>query len=134
MKNKILATILMVVILLTSGCGTSNYVVDKNNKPIKYEITGQYLQKNILCQPNDKELYKLYKKYDKQLKTSVDDLPQCTDYKINSNKSTGLCEFIFVKPLAWIIIQIGKIVKNYGLAIIIITLMIKSWCKFIHQL
>ena len=37
-KNKILATILMVVILLTSGCGTSNYIVDKDNKPIKYDI------------------------------------------------------------------------------------------------
>lgn len=125
MKNKILATILMVVILLTSGCGTSNYIVDKDNKPIKYEITGQYLQKNILCQPNDKELYKLYKKYDKQLKTSVDDLPQCTDYKINSNKSTGLWEFIFVKPLAWLLLKTGEFVGNYGAAVIIVGILIR---------
>lgn len=125
MKNKILATILMFVILLTSGCGTSNYVVDKDNKPIKYEVTGQYLQKNILCQPNDKELYDLYKKNDKQLKTSIDDLPKCTDYTINSNKSTGLWEFLFVKPLAWLLLKTGELFGNYGIAVIVIGILIR---------
>ncbi len=125
MKNKICTLLIVFLILLTSGCGTNNYIVDKNNKPIKYEVTGQYLQKNILCQPRDKDLYNLYKKYDKQMTTKVEKLPSCDNYKVNSNKSTGLWEFFFVKPLAWLLLTTGKLVGNYGVSVIIIGILIR---------
>ena len=34
MKNKILAVILVMVVLLTSGCGANNYIKDKDNKMV----------------------------------------------------------------------------------------------------
>ena len=125
MKNKILAVILMITILFTSGCGNNNYITDKEKEPIKYEVTGQYLQKNILCKPKDQELYNLYKKYDKQMNVSIDKLPTCDDYKITSNDSTGLWEFLFVKPLAWLLLETGEFFCNYGIAVIIIGLLIR---------
>lgn len=125
MKNKILASLLILVILMTSGCGNNKYIVDKNNQPVKYEVTGQYLQKNILCQPKDKELFELYTKYNKQMDVDVKELPTCDDYKLNSNESTGLWEFLFVKPLAWLLLKIGEIVGNYGISVIIVGLLIR---------
>ena len=125
MKNKILASLLLIVVLLTGGCGNSKYIVDENKQPIKYEVTGQYLQKNILCQPKDKELFDLYKKYDKQMLVSIEDLPSCDEYQVNSNKSTGLWEFLFVKPLAWLLLKTGELVGNYGISVILIGLLIR---------
>lgn len=125
MKNKIYIILLISIIMLTTGCGSNNYIVDKNNKPVKYELTGQYLQKNILCQPTDKELYNLYKKYNKQMDNKLEKLPKCDDYQVNSNKSTGLWEFLFVKPLAWLLLVTGSLVGNYGLSVIIIGILIR---------
>lgn len=125
MKNKILLLIIVMVTLLTTGCGGNNYIKDENNKPITYEATGQYLQKNLLCQPKDQELYKLYKDNDEQLNISIDDLPQCNQYKVSSNKSTGIWEFLFVKPLAWLILKVGEIANNMGVAVIIVGLLIR---------
>ena len=125
MKNRIYGLFIVMLIMLTTGCGTNNYIVDKDNKPIKYEVTGQYLQKNILCQPSDKELFNLYKKYNKQMENKVENLPKCDDYKVNSNKSNGLWEFIFVKPLAWLLLTTGSLVGNYGVAVIIIGILIR---------
>ena len=109
MKKKIMVLVLVISILLTSGCG--NYVTDKNKKSISFEKTGQVVQNNILCKPTDKDLIKLYNKYDKQLKVSIKKLPECNKFKFNSNKSTSLWEGLFVKPLAWLIVQLGKLVK-----------------------
>ena len=44
---------------------------------------------------------------------------------INSGKDEGLWTNVFVKTLAWVIIKVGKIVKNYGLALIITSLIIR---------
>ena len=33
---------------------------------------------------------------------------------------------MFIKPLTWLIIKIGQLVKNYGLAIVITTLLIRG--------
>ena len=59
MKNKII--LLVCLVLLLTGCGNSNYITDKDKKIVKYEETGQMLQKNILCLPEkDGELYKIF--------------------------------------------------------------------------
>lgn len=124
MKNKIL--ILLMLVLLTSGCGTNNYIKDKDKNIVKYEATGQSLPNDILCKPEeDSELYELYKKYDKQLKISLEDLPSCNDYKITSNKSSGIWETIFVKPLAWLILKVGNLVGNMGISLILVGLLIR---------
>ena len=125
MKKKIMALMLVITILLTSGCGNSKYITDKNNKTITYEKTGQVVQNNILCKPTDKELLKLYEKHDKQLKVSLKKLPECNKFKINSNKSASLWEGLFVKPLAFVILKLGSLVKNYGLAVMLVGLAIR---------
>ena len=124
MKNKIL--ILFVLLLLTSGCGTNNYIKDKDKQIVKYEETGQSLPNDILCKPEENtELYEVYKKYDKQLKISLKKLPTCEEYKISSNKSNSIWETLFVKPLAWLILEIGNLVGNMGISLIIVGLLIR---------
>ena len=44
---------------------------------------------------------------------------------ITSGGYESIWTSIFVKPLAWVIVQLGKLVKNYGLAIVLITILIK---------
>ena len=151
MKKKIMVLALIGIILLTSGCGNSNYIMDANKQIVKYEQTGQLLQKDILCLPEkiinnskttiinpetgeeeivpidekDMSLYELYEKYQDQLKVPFDELPSCKAFKINSNKSTGLWELLFVKPLAWLILKLGKYVGNIGVSLILIGLAIR---------
>lgn len=124
MTKKLKIAVLVCCVMLLGGCG-SNYLVDKEKNNITYEKTGQTLPNDILCKPSDEELLKLYEKYDDQLKISVDKLPTCNEFKINSNKSSGLWEGIFVKPLAYLIIQLEKLVKNYGLSVIILGILIR---------
>jgi len=126
MKNKLLSIILVMIVLLTSGCGTNNYIKDKENKIVQYEATGQNLQKDILCKPKtDSELYKLYEQYDDELKISLNDLPECDNFKINSNKSSGIWEFLFIKPLAFLILKLGNLVGNMGVSLILVGLLIR---------
>ena len=125
MKQKIKVLVLFLVVILLSGCGKNNYIMENNNI-VKYEETGQSLQKDILCLPSkDGNLYKQYEKYKDQLDVSFDELPQCEDFKVNSNKSTGLWELLFVKPLALLIIKLGKLVGNLGISLILIGLAIR---------
>lgn len=126
MKNKIMAIILVCVLLLTSGCGDNKYIKDKDNKIVTYEATGQMLEKDIVCLPEkDGELYNLYKEYKDQLNIDFEDLPACTEFKVTSNESSGLWEFLFVKPLAFLILVLGKLVGNFGISLILIGLAIR---------
>lgn len=126
MKKQIKILMLVICILLTSGCGKNNYLKNENNEIIKYEETGQMLQKNIMCKPEENtELYELYEKYNDQLDIKMEDLPKCEEFKINSNESTSLWQFLFVKPLAYLIIQLGNVVNNLGVSLIIIGLLIR---------
>lgn len=126
MKNKFKILVLVFVLLLISGCGNSKYIQDKDKKIVTYEETGQMLEKDILCLPEkDSELYNIYKEYSDQLNIDFEDLPACTDFKITSNESSGLWEFLFVKPLAYLILVLGKLVGNLGISLILIGLAIR---------
>ena len=116
MKNKkVLSIILIVAILLTTGCGSSNYIKDKKGKIVINKETGQSLQKEIFCRPSkNTETYKLYKKYEKQMKYKLEKLPECKKFKTNSNKTTSLWQFLFVKPLAYLILKLGYVFKSWG--------------------
>ena len=121
-KFKTLLLALIVVVLVT-GCGSS--IKNKDKKVEIYKPTGQTLQNNILCKPTKKDLIELYNKYDKQLKVSMKKLPKCKNFKINSNKTRSLWEFIFVKPLAYIILKLGYAIKNFGLSVMIVGILIR---------
>ena len=128
MKKKFCSIILLVIILLSTGCGSSNYIQEKKNNRktiVVYEETGQNLQKNILCQPENDSLYDLYQKYDKQLDVPLKDLPKCNEFKINSGKYQGLWDAFFVKPLAFLILKLGKLIHNYGVSVMLIGLLIR---------
>ena len=125
MKKKIYALVLVCVILLSTGCGSSDYIKKDKKTMVTYEKTGQNLQKNILCQPEEKELYDLYKKYEDQMDVKLDDLPKCEDFKVTSGKYKSLWNSLFVKPLAWLILMIGNLIKNYGAAVMIVGVLIR---------
>ena len=119
-KNKKIKIILIIVLLLiTTGC--TKTLTDKNNKAVKNEITGQTLTKNILCQPTNKKTADIYKKN----KVDIEKLPKCEDFKITSGKYEGLWTSFFVKPLSYALLQLGELVKNYGISVIIISLIIR---------
>ena len=123
-KNiKKLFIVLFVVFALT-GC--AQVLKDNKTKKVAYyendsvKIT---LYQNILCQPLDKGLVKEYKKYKKQV--DIEKLPKCSNFKLSDSSYDGVWETLFVKPLAWLIIKINKFVKNYGVTIIILGLLIR---------
>lgn len=125
MKNKVLAILLVAIVLFTGGCGANNFIKDSDNKMVQYEETGQNLPANILCKPKEgTELYKLYEKYDDQLKIPLKDLPTCDNFMVTA-KDSGIWEFLFVKPLSFLIIRVGKMVNNMGISLIIIGLLIR---------
>ena len=83
--------------------------------------TGQNLTGNILCKPTDKNMIELYENNNVDLSK----LPDCKDLSISSGSYEGVWTTLFVKPLAWLIVMVGNIFKNYGLAVIIITILIR---------
>ena len=118
-KKRIKILIILVLLLLTTGC--TEQLKDSKNKPVKNEETGQTLTENILCRPTNKETIEIYEKY----KVKLDKLPECKDFKVNSGKYEGLWTTFFVKPLAFILLKLGEVVKNYGISVIIVSLIIR---------
>ena len=125
MKKKIYASILVCIILLSTGCGSSDYIKKDKKTIVTYEKTGQNLQKNILCQPEEKDLYDLYKKYEDQMDVKLDELPKCDKFKVTSGKYKSLWNSLFVKPLAYLILKLGKLIKNYGASVMLIGVLIR---------
>lgn len=122
-KNKKLAVVLLVFLTLTTGC--TKYLSDENKKKIINEVTGQSLTSNILCLPEDEDLLKIYEDNKDRMDVDYESLKPCSEYKPSNLKYNGLWESIFVKPLAYIIIKLGELVRNYGLAVIILGILIR---------
>jgi len=127
MKHKkiMLSVVLMLLVLSAGGCGSSNYIKSEDNKVVMNEETGQNLPKDILCKPAEENLYKIYEQYNDQLNIKLEDLPSCEEFKVNSVPYHSIWESIFVKPLAWIILQVGYFLKNFGLAVMFVGLLIR---------
>lgn len=123
-KEKIKIGILILLVFSLTACGNSNYILE-DNTPVEYKKTGQILQKDILCKPEDKELDELYSEYKDQTKIHYDDLPLCSDFSLSSNKADGIWEGIFVKPLAFLILKLGYLINSFGLSVILIGLAIR---------
>ena len=93
----------------------------KSCESAKETQTGQNLVKNILCQPTDKNMIALYESNG----VDISKLPVCKNMSISPGKYEGIWTTLFVKPLAWLIVIIGNIFKNYGVSVIILTILIR---------
>lgn len=118
-KRNIKIIIIILMLLLTTGC--TKTLTDSNKKAVKNEVTGQNLTENILCQPTNKVTIKAYE----DNKVDISKLPKCEEFKVNSGKYEGLWTSIFVKPLAYLLILLGKNIGNYAISLIIISLAIR---------
>lgn len=118
-KKTTLFITLLVSCMLFTGC--TSYVKNDKKEIVKNETTGQNLVENILCKPESKEILKSYKEND----INISKLPKCSKFKVTSGGYEGVWTSLFVKPLAWFILLISKILKNSGLAIICTTLIIR---------
>lgn len=122
-NNKIKIFLLAILVMLSTGC--TKYVKD-GNKSVIYEATGQTLTANILCKPVTEDLYNIYKENEDKLTNKLDELPDCNNFSVTDIKYVSLWESFFVKPLAWIILKVGEIVKNYGVAVMLISVLIRA--------
>ncbi len=123
-KLKKIIVVFLLVFLLT-GCTKQLYIEKTNSNGKKQKTvvrytkgknaTGQALTKNIICKPNNEELIKLYTKN----KVNVNKMVECTKFKPSINNKEGVWDNIFIKPLAWMILKLGYLVKNFGLAVIL---------------
>ena len=131
MKKQInrISKIFLILVIVISLTGCTKTLTTKDKKVIKNPETGQSLTANILCQPKNKKTLEVYEKnkkiLKKEYKIEIKKLPECKDLKVNSGGYEGLWTNIFVKPLSWFIIQVCNIVNNYGLALIITSLIIR---------
>lgn len=121
MKKNIKILIISLLLIMSTGCTT--YVKDEK-QIVKYEETGQNLTANILCKPSG-DLYEKYNNYNDSLNVKLEELPSCEDFKSNSLGYSSLWESILVKPLAWVILKVGYIVKNMGISVMLIGLLIR---------
>ena len=117
-KNNKRLILLLIGLFMLTGC--TKTLKDDEKKVVTNEKTGQSITENIICQPTDKELLKIYEENN----IDVTDLPKCKNFT-PITKYEGLWTSFFVKPLAWVILKIGTLVNSYGLAIIITCILIR---------
>ena len=115
-KTKIL--ILILCVFLLTGC--TKMLKDNDNKPVRNNESGQILTENIICKPTNETTIKIYEENN----IDIESLPSCKKFNPIGNYE-GLWTSLFVKPLAWLIIKIGIILKNYGLALVATCLLIR---------
>ena len=119
MKKKILMLILILFTL--TGC-TKRFTLTTTEGEKETQKT--YVS-NVICVPESESLLKIYTENEDKLTVKLDDLPKCSELKINSGGYEGLWTSFFVKPLAWIIVKLGVLLKSYGLSIMIIGLLLR---------
>jgi YidC/Oxa1 family membrane protein insertase len=123
-KRVKLLIVALVAIIMVTGC--SKTMTDENKKPVTNPYTGQNLTSNIICLPEEKELFDLYSDNEKFMNVKLKSLKTCSDMKIYEKDSyDGLWVQLFVRPLAWLIIKAGKLLGNYGLSVMFIGLLIR---------
>ena len=121
MNKKFQKIILLFLLIITlTGCTKRFTVEDKEDNTKKAYVS------NIICKPESEDLLKIYTDNAKEQKIDIDNLPNCSELKINSGGYEGLWTSIFVKPLAWLIIKLGNLVKNYGISIMIIGFLLRA--------
>ena len=123
MKKKI-CVVAAIILLTLTGC--NKQLVDGDKKRVMDEKTGQSLSANILCLPENEEILEQYKKYEEYMDVKLSDLPKCSNMKIYEKKAyNGLWVQLFVRPLAWVIINLGKMLGNYGVSVMVMGIIIR---------
>ncbi len=121
--------VIIVLLLLLGVTGCTTYLKSNEGKAVVNPTTGQSLPENILCRPTDEETIKIYEENNYDLSSLpacvCKDNKECEEYKINSGKYEGLWSAIFVKPLAWVILFLGKYTGSFGLGLIITSILIR---------
>lgn len=122
-KNKLKIFIVLALVILLTGCAT--ILKDNKNKAVFYETDNVKitLYENILCQPEEKGLVEKYNKYKKKI--DISKLPKCDKFKVSDSKYEGLWDNLIVKPLAWLLVNVNKFFKNYGITIVIMGLLLR---------
>lgn len=154
MKRKIKRALVVSLLLLTmTGCTT--HLKDGKGNIVVNPHTGQNLPENILCRPTDKETIKIYEEngvdvnklpscvceqeyYTDSVYTGgvytngaytggeyTEGEFKCESFTVASGGYEGLWTTLFVKPLAWVILFTGKLTGNFGLGLIITSLLIR---------
>ena len=109
-NNKKTIKILLLILSLAMLTGCTKTLTGEDKKPVKYEETGKALTENVLCRPTDENVVNIYKENN----VDIDKLPKSETFKPFSEYE-GLWTTIFVKPLAWAIINIGLLLEKIGL-------------------
>ena len=126
-KNKTLKMLILIIsLVMLTGC--TKTLTNSDNKAVKNEETGRALTQNVLCRPTDETSIKLYEENGVELEK----LATCENFKPFKSYE-GLWTTVFVKPLAWVIINIGLLLGELsmskglanGLAIILSCLAIR---------
>lgn len=120
MKKKI--ALILLLLLTLCGC-TKRFNVEGTDGDKK--TTKSYVS-NIICKPEEESNIKIYKEHKDDLLVDYDKLPACEELKVTSGGYEGLWTSFFVKPLAWIIVKLGLLVKSYGLSIMIIGVIVRA--------
>jgi len=107
-KNAKKIILLLISVIMLTGC--TKTLTDGDNKAVKLD-TGKTLTENILCKPTDEKSIELYNENE----VNIEELPTCNNFKPFS-KYEGLWTTLFVKPLAWVIINIGVLLGKIGLS------------------
>ena len=118
-SNKLKIVLILILLVISTGC--TKTLTDSHKKPVKNEITGQNLTKNIICQPTNKTTIKAYKKNG----VKIEKLPKCDNFKVTNGKYEGLWTSLFIKPLSFILLVLGKNIGNYAISLIIVSLIIR---------
>lgn len=119
MNTKIKTILILSLLLLLTGCTT--ILKDEEGKAVKNHITGQNLTENILCQPENPEIREIYMENE----IDLEEFPKCSEFSINHGGYEGIWKTLFIKPLAWLLIQGNHFLTNYGLSIIMVTIFLR---------
>ena len=123
MKKQIKVIGILLLVLVSSGC--TKYIKE-DNKNVVYETTGQTLASNILCKPVNEDLFNFYKEHEESMTVKLDELPTCEEFKPNSLKYQSIWESVFIKPIAWLILKLGILLGNFGISVMIMSLLIRT--------
>ena len=123
MRKKLMAVVLIMFMMLSTSC--TKYMKE-DNKSVVYEATGQTLASNILCKPVEENLYNFYKEHEGSLDIKLDELAECKEFNPSAVGYSSLWESLLVKPIAWLILKLGQLVSNYGISVMIMSLLIRA--------
>ncbi len=118
MKKKIII-LLVAILLLFTGC-TKRFTLEGEGKSVKSYVS------NIICQPSTEEIKKIYIENEEKTGIKLEELPKCTEFSLKNSDYEGLWTSVFVKPLAWIVIKLGVLIKSNGLSIMIIAFILRA--------